>query len=121
VTAAEPVHFLDAFKIPDIRLFLASVAFSTLANRSMLVIIGFQIYQLTRSPAALGWLGLVEAIPAMSQVLFGGYIADHFNRRAILLITQAASCLCAVALVGEWITSSTDARIVISRFGCAAA
>ncbi len=94
----KPSHFLDALKIPDVRLFLAAVAFSTLANRSMLVIIGFQIYKLTHNPAALGWLGLVEAVPAISLVLIGGYLADHFNRRTILLITQAASCLAAVAL-----------------------
>jgi MFS family permease len=46
----------------------------------------------------LGWLGLVEAIPALSLVLIGGYVADHFNRRKILLITRGSSCICALAL-----------------------
>ncbi len=62
------------------------------------MVIGFQIYRLTHSALALGWLGLVEAIPALSLVLFGGYVADHFDRRNILLITRAASCVCAVTL-----------------------
>lgn len=34
---------------------------------------------------ALGWLGLVEAVPALSLVLFGGYVADHYDRHKILL------------------------------------
>ncbi len=91
-------HFTDALKIADVRLFIGAVGFFTLASRALTVVIGFQIYKITRNPMALGWLGLVEAIPALSLVLFGGYAADHFNRRKILLITRAASCLCAVAL-----------------------
>ena len=62
------------------------------------MVIGFQIYKITHSALALGWLGLIEAIPAISLVLFGGYVADHFNRRKILLITRAASCVCAIVL-----------------------
>lgn len=91
-------HFTDALKIADIRLFIGAVAFFTLASRALAVVIGFQIYRITHNPLSLGWLGLVEAIPALSLVLFGGYAADHFNRRKILLITRAASILCALAL-----------------------
>ena len=92
-------HFADALQTADIRLFIGSVGFFTLASRSLAVVIGFQIYRLTHDPLALGWLGLVEAIPAISLVLFGGYAADHFNRQRILLITRASSFLCACALV----------------------
>ena len=91
-------HFAAALKIPDIRFFIGSVAFFTLASRALAVVIGFQIYQITHNPLALGWLGLVEAVPALSLVLFGGYTADHWDRHKILLITRAASCLCAVAM-----------------------
>ena len=95
---ARPRRFTDALKVPEIRLFISTVACFTLAGRATLVIIGFQIYRLTKSPAALGWLGLIEAIPAISLVLFGGHIADRFNRRTILLMTRAVSCLCGLAL-----------------------
>lgn len=91
-------HFLDAFKVADVRFFIASVGFYYLASRSLLVVIGFQIYQLTHSAMALAWLGLIEAIPALSLILFGGYAADRFDRRRILLITRIVSVLCAAAL-----------------------
>ncbi len=90
--------FRDALKIPDIRLFIGSVGFFTLASRALAVVIGFQIYQITHNPFSLGILGLFEAIPAITLIPFGGYAADHFNRRKILLVTRAASCLCAAVL-----------------------
>lgn len=89
---------MDALKSADIRLFIFSLGFFTLASRALAVIIGFQIYRLTHSALALGWLGLVEAIPAMSLVFFGGHVADHFDRKRILLITRASSFLCAIGL-----------------------
>lgn len=92
-------HSTDALRIPDIRLFIGSVAFFTLASRALAVVIGFQIYRLTHSALALGWLGLIEAIPTLSLVLIGGYAADHFNRKKILLLTRGASFFCAVALI----------------------
>jgi MFS family permease len=90
--------FADALHIADIRLFIGSTCFFALASRALAVVIGFQIYRITHSALALGWLGLVEAIPAISLVLVGGYVADHFNRQKILLITRAASLLCALVL-----------------------
>ncbi len=87
-----------ALKIAEVRYFIGSTAFFTLANRAIAVIIGFQIYQLTHSALALGILGLIEAIPAISLSLFGGYAADRFERRNILLTTRAVSVLCAILL-----------------------
>ena len=87
-----------AFAIPDIRYLISGISSFTLASKALAVIIGFQIYKITGSTAALGWLGLVEAVPAIALSPFGGYIADHFNRRRILLYTRALSVICAAAL-----------------------
>lgn len=91
-------HFTSALAIGEIRSFLGSIAFFTLANRALAVVIGLQIYKLTKSPLALGMLGLIEAIPALSLALFGGYVADRFDRRKILLLTKAVSVGCALLL-----------------------
>ena len=95
---AQRPHFTEALKIADVRLFIGSVGFFSLASRALAVVIGFQIYRITHSALALGWLGLIEAIPALTLVLFGGYVADHVDRRRILLITRGISVLCAGAL-----------------------
>jgi MFS family permease len=56
-------------------------------------VVAFQTYDITRDPLSLGWLGLVEAIPALSLALFGGHLADRRDRRSIVLIASLASML----------------------------
>jgi MFS family permease len=75
--------------------------------------VGFQVYELTRDPLALGLLGLVEAIPALSLALFGGHVADRRDRRSIILATGALLVVGALALAAI----STD----VPRFGGLAA
>jgi MFS family permease len=85
-----------ALRIPEFRYWLCAGAFTTLANRALLVAIGYQIYEVSRSPLALGFLGLIEAIPTIGLALFGGHVADRNDRRRIVLITRAVSVLAAV-------------------------
>ncbi|MBF0619327.1 MAG: MFS transporter [Candidatus Omnitrophica bacterium] len=89
---------IDALRLPEVRAFIGAIGSFTFASRALAVVIGFQIYQITHSALSLGWLGLIEAVPALSLVLFGGYIADHYDRRKILLFTRSASFLCALGL-----------------------
>jgi MFS family permease len=91
-------HFIAALRVRDIRFLLGATGFFTLASRALSVVIAFQIYRITQSALSLGWLGLIEAIPAISLAPFGGLIADRINRRKILLITRAATVACAVGL-----------------------
>ena len=104
-------YFTTALKNSDIRLWIGSVGFFTLGSRALAVVIGFQIYKITHSALCLGWLGLVEAVPALSLVLIGGYVADHFNRRKILLITRGSSCICGLALAALSMQSYTHSLI----------
>ena len=48
-----------ALAFPEVRYFLGTIAFFTMANRALAVVIGLQIYHLTHSPLALGWLWLI--------------------------------------------------------------
>ncbi len=96
----------DSIKIPNFRLFLLSNIFFTLAGRALAVVIGFQIYSLTHKAISLGVLGLVEAIPALMLVLYGGHLSDRIERRRILLVTTAVSVLCGALFV----YFSTDAQ-----------
>lgn len=94
-----------ALRIRDVRMLILSTALSGLAGRALAVVIGFQVYALTKDPLSLGLLGLVEAIPALSLVLYGGHVADNRDRRSLVLITGAVSVACALAFTGisRWI------------------
>jgi len=81
-------------RLPEFRYLLCASGLSTLGGRALAVVIGYQVYRITKSPLALGWLGFFEAVPAISLALFGGHVADRADRRRIILITQSVSLLC---------------------------
>ena len=82
----------------DFRYLLGSRLTSNLGISALIKVVGFQVYDITRDPLALGWLGLVEAIPALSLSLFGGHLADMYDRRTIVVSTGLVMTLCAIAL-----------------------
>jgi MFS family permease len=49
------------------------------------VAVGWQVYALTKDPLALGLVGLSEFVPFVCLVLVGGHVADHVDRRKVLL------------------------------------
>ena len=73
----------------DFRALLGARLTNSLATSALATVVGFQVYAITGDPLSLGWLGLVEAIPALSLVLFGGHVADRRDRRSIILVTSA--------------------------------
>jgi MFS family permease len=87
-------------RLPEFRYLLCANGLSTLGGRALAVVIGYQIYRLTKSPLALGWLGFFEALPAISLALFGGHVADRTDRRRIVLVTQSISVLCVLCFAG---------------------
>jgi MFS family permease len=50
------------------------------------------------NPLALGGIGLARILPVIIFSFLGGPVADTFNRRRVLFITQAAMALTALAL-----------------------
>lgn len=85
----------SALTYPEFRRLFLSNALTTLGYRALTLVIGYQVYELTLSTLALGMLGLVEAIPALSLALFGGHVADRFDRRSIVVYTLLALTTCA--------------------------
>jgi MFS family permease len=100
-----------ALRLPDFRNLLAASAFTTLASRALAVVIGYQVYKLSGDPLSLGWLGLVEAIPALTLALFGGHVADRADRKRIILITLVAATLCAAGLAALAYNSNASGLI----------
>jgi len=81
----------------------------------MTVLLGFQVYELTRNPLDLGWLGLAEAAPGIGLVLYGGHVADRLPRRRIVLLGTAALALLAAALAA----AAGSGHALVALFGAA--
>jgi hypothetical protein len=88
------------------RLLLAGEMLSAVGSQAALVAIPYQVYVLTRSPALVGLLGIVELGPLIAGSLLGGVAADRLDRRTVLrraqvAIVAAAAGLAAGALSGR--------------------
>jgi MFS family permease len=88
-----------ALHIPDYRLFLAMRLMTTLTVQIMSVSVGYYVYELTNDPLMLGFIGLTEAIPAISISLWAGHLADKRDRRNILIGCIAVLLTCSIALL----------------------
>jgi len=62
------------------------------------VIVGWQVYELTKDPFSLGLIGLAEAIPAISVSLFAGHIVDTSPRKTVLISSYFLLLFCAISL-----------------------
>jgi MFS family permease len=102
-------------RFPELRFLLGSSASAVLASRMLAVVIGYQIYERTKNPLALGILGLIEAIPAIALSLYGGHVADRNDRRKIVLWTRAVSVSCAIAFA--FISRSSESWVLYGLFG----
>ena len=79
-------------------LFLAGTVFYFGAMVSY-VALPYQLYQLTRSNFAVGALGIVELVPLLVFGLYGGALADHVDRRRLLVVTGVAQVVLTALLM----------------------
>lgn len=88
-----------AIRIPDFRRFIFARFSITLAIQIQAVVVGWQVYEITRDPLSLGLIGLAEAVPSIGVSLYAGHVADVFSRRRIIVITVAALVFCSASLL----------------------
>jgi MFS family permease len=79
----------------DFNLFITSRFCSAVATQVLSVAIGWQIYDIERTPLALGFVGLCEFAPMFLLTLPAGEIADRFDQRRVLAMGQAMLGVCA--------------------------
>src|SRR5437762_9363300 len=63
---------------------------------------GFLVFQLTHSPAYLGYVGFASGMPTWVLMLYGGVVADRVPRRTLLVSTQ--TLMMALAFVLAFLT-----------------
>ncbi|HKA35424.1 MAG TPA: MFS transporter [Thermoanaerobaculia bacterium] len=87
-----------ALRHRDYRRLVLSQLFSLIGSQMQSVAINWHIYLITRSPLALGFVGLTRVVPVIVFSLWGGVVADRYDRRRIMIITQLSMTAVAVAL-----------------------
>jgi len=89
-----------ALAVRDFRLYLGARFFLSMALQMVGVAVGWQVYELTLDPLHLGYVGLVQFVPGLLLTLYGGQVADRFDRRRILLVCLAVDTVAILALLG---------------------
>jgi MFS family permease len=87
-----------ALRSRDFLLFWSGQFISITGSQMQNVAVNWHVYVLTKSAFALGMVGLVRVVPIVLCSLIGGVVADTFNRKRLLLITQTTMLLSAALL-----------------------
>lgn len=104
-TAATPGAISsNAFAYWPFTAYWLSRVFGTFAVQILAVAVGWTIYDITRDPLALGYVGLIQFLPSLVLVLFTGALADRYSRRKIMALCLAAEGLCGVLLLALALT-----------------
>jgi MFS family permease len=82
----------------NFRLFLGGQMISLIGTWMQSVAQSWLVYRLTGSPVLLGAVGFANQIPVFMLSVFGGTVADRFNRRYVVIATQVSSMILALTL-----------------------
>jgi MFS family permease len=89
---------LRSFRYRNYRLFFAGQSISLTGTWTQTIAVSWLVYRLTNSPFLLGAVAFLGQIPTFIITPFGGVLADQYNRRRMLVITQSLAMLQAFAL-----------------------
>lgn len=103
----------SSFKNRNFRLFFMGQSISLLGTWMQKTAVSWVVYSLTQSKFMLGVTVFATLFPTALVSLFGGIIADRYNRYKILLSTQILSFLQAVLLTLAIVFYKQDAVWVI--------
>ena len=109
----------EPLRIPAFRYFWLARLLTTIAQMAMVIVIGWQVYDIARhtmglkeAALRLGIIGVVQFVPLFALTLVTGWTADRLDRRWIARAAVALECGCALALVYFAWTRSTTLEIL---------
>lgn len=108
-----PLTLFPAYR----RLFFGN-SIAQLGAQMTTIAVAIQVYDLTRSSWSVGLLGLFALVPMVGFGLYGGVIADRFDRRTVSLLASLGLWLVPALLLVATLSGSTSVGLL---YGCTAA
>ena len=87
-----------ALRQRDFRLLLTGRFITSFGNEMLTFAIAWELWLRTHDAFALGMVGLMQVIPVILLSLPAGHVADHYNRRRIVLLAELSLALCVLGL-----------------------
>ena len=88
-----------AFSYPGFVHFQLARFFIVLATEMQSVAVGWQVYEITKKPLALGLVGLAQFLPGIFLFLVSGHAADRYDRRKLIVLCYAGYAICSGSLL----------------------
>ncbi len=102
--AANVQQTFAALRHPNYRLWFLGQLVSLAGSWMQTTAQGYLVFELTRSPVFLGYVGFAAGIPSWIFTLYGGVIADRLPRRMVIMFAQSAMMVLAFVLAGLVVT-----------------
>ncbi|MBK9211221.1 MAG: MFS transporter [Anaerolineales bacterium] len=106
-----------ALRFFDFRLLLTGRFITSFGSEMVSFAIAWELWLRTHSAFALGLVGLVQVVPVILLSLPAGHVADQYNRRRIVLITQLSLGMCALGLAYLSYTEGPLLLVYLCLFG----
>ncbi|RPI18017.1 MAG: MFS transporter [Ignavibacteriae bacterium] len=87
-----------ALRNSEFRNFSVARILMVIATLMQSIIVGWQVYDITKDPLSLGLIGLAEVIPAISVSFYAGHLTDISDRKKIILFAYIMFSVCAAFL-----------------------
>jgi MFS family permease len=98
---------------PDYRRLWIGQAVTFIGSEMAMVALPFQLWQLTHSKLALGLFSFTSLVPLLTLTLAGGAVADAFDRRRLVLVTQTVE---AIGVAGLLVNAALPHPSVIALY-----
>jgi MFS family permease len=88
-----------AFTYPSFVFYQLARVLIVLSGEMQSVAVGWEIYEITLRPLALGFVGLAQFLPSILLFLVAGHAADRYDRRKLIVLCYCGSAVCSAALL----------------------
>ncbi|NHW01666.1 MFS transporter [Stutzerimonas degradans] len=113
----------SVYRLPGFAAFLAARLLAVFAMQIQAVVVAWQVYDITRDPLSLAYVGLAQFVPMLFLLLPAGDLIDRYDRKLILALSWLLEAACAAALL--WLSLQGEAVSyyygVLVLYGCARA
>jgi MFS family permease len=83
---------LDALRSRDFRLLWAGQTISLIGDGAFLVALGWKTFELTGSTGSLALVLMAHGFAMVATLLVGGALADRYQRRTLMIVSDLARC-----------------------------
>jgi MFS family permease len=118
------VGLLRPLRSRDVRLLWAGQAVSLVGDGVFLVAMAWTAFQLWNSPASLSIVGIAMTVPIIACLLLGGAVSDRFDRRKIMIASDAVRAVAVGVIAALELSGSLGFAafvVLVAVYGASAA